>query len=80
MIVARHTWYMIGRQTRNLLREPIPILSRAARGSEIVRTIARELPPPPSLLGSLEQASGFLGLPQTFGGSPGHSHYAVTPD
>jgi ABC-2 type transport system permease protein len=23
MIVARHTWYMIGRQTRNLLREPI---------------------------------------------------------
>jgi ABC-2 type transport system permease protein len=23
MIVTRHTWYMIGRQTRNLLREPI---------------------------------------------------------
>jgi ABC-2 type transport system permease protein len=23
MITARHTWYMIGRQTRNLLREPI---------------------------------------------------------
>src|SRR5881398_1084796 len=23
MIVARHTWYMIGRQARNLLREPI---------------------------------------------------------
>src|SRR6266571_5423853 len=26
MIVARHTWYMIGRQTRNLLREPIWIV------------------------------------------------------
>ncbi len=59
-------WFLGG----NLLREPIPVLSRAARGSEIVRTIARELPPPPSLLGSLEQASGFLGLPQTFGGPP----------
>ena len=63
----------------NILHAPVPVLSRTARGSAIVREIAERLPPPPPLVGSLERAAAFLGLPNVFAGLPPTPARPVTP-
>jgi len=54
----------------NILHAPVPVLSRTARESAIVREIARVVAAAPPLLGSLERAAAFLGLPNVFVGLP----------